>query len=177
MTGTVLKCVVSYSKKKKNFRCTTISKESRPYYHSILKCGPESLLKVQLIESDMSPFDTIVNFHFTCVMNFIAFDAVYSLYPLPLSNTGTRYRFGGQGHCKTSMSCSSTMTQLYLALYTSGRDTSAKPLSALPKSYRRGSTYLEADFACARGRSASTNELLFIPYPVRPRYLPSMDGR
>ncbi|OJA21065.1 hypothetical protein AZE42_06812 [Rhizopogon vesiculosus] len=49
---------------------------------SLDKCGPEGLLKVQLIESEMSPFDTIINFHSTCVMNFIAFDAVYSLYPV-----------------------------------------------------------------------------------------------
>ncbi|KAG1899749.1 uncharacterized protein F5891DRAFT_1128900 [Suillus fuscotomentosus] len=38
--------------------------------------------KIQVIECTMSPFDTIINFHSTCVMNFIAFDAAYSLYPI-----------------------------------------------------------------------------------------------
>ncbi|KAG2342463.1 hypothetical protein BDR05DRAFT_346245 [Suillus weaverae] len=49
---------------------------------SIEKRGPDGLLKIQLIACETSPFDAIINFHSTCVMNFIAFDAVYSLYPV-----------------------------------------------------------------------------------------------
>ncbi|KAH7890359.1 hypothetical protein F5I97DRAFT_17360 [Phlebopus sp. FC_14] len=37
---------------------------------------------VQVIGCKSSPFDAIINFHSTCVMNFIAFNAAYSLYPL-----------------------------------------------------------------------------------------------
>ncbi|KAG0698143.1 hypothetical protein DFH29DRAFT_113876 [Suillus ampliporus] len=49
---------------------------------SVEKLGPEGTLKIQLIACETSPFETIVNFHSTCVMNFIAFDAAYSLYPV-----------------------------------------------------------------------------------------------
>ncbi|KAG1882108.1 hypothetical protein F4604DRAFT_1496736, partial [Suillus subluteus] len=46
------------------------------------KYGFNAHWKIQVIECAMSPFDTIINFHSTCVMNFIAFDAAYSLYPI-----------------------------------------------------------------------------------------------
>ncbi|KAG2130045.1 hypothetical protein BD769DRAFT_1355817 [Suillus cothurnatus] len=49
---------------------------------SFEKHGPECPLKIQIIECAASPFDTIINFHSTCVMNFITFDAAYSLYPV-----------------------------------------------------------------------------------------------
>lgn len=49
---------------------------------SIEKDSPDGLLKIQLIACGNSPFDAIINFHSTCVMNFIAFDAAYSLYPM-----------------------------------------------------------------------------------------------
>lgn len=49
---------------------------------SMEKRGPDGLLKIQLIACKTSPFDAIINFHSTCVMNFIAFDAAYSLYPV-----------------------------------------------------------------------------------------------
>ncbi|KAG1865802.1 hypothetical protein DFJ58DRAFT_770327 [Suillus subalutaceus] len=49
---------------------------------SIEKRSPDGLLKIQLIACKTSPFDAIINFHSTCVMNFIAFDAAYSLYPV-----------------------------------------------------------------------------------------------
>lgn len=49
---------------------------------SIERRGRDGLLKIQLIVCETSPFDAIINFHSTCVMNFIAFDAAYSLYPV-----------------------------------------------------------------------------------------------
>ncbi|KAG1808339.1 hypothetical protein EV424DRAFT_202534 [Suillus variegatus] len=49
---------------------------------TIEKRGPDGLLKIQIIACETSPFDAIINFHSTCVMNFIAFDAAYSLYPV-----------------------------------------------------------------------------------------------
>lgn len=49
---------------------------------TIEKRGPDGLLKIQIIACETSPFDAIINFHSTCVMNFIAFDATYSLYPV-----------------------------------------------------------------------------------------------
>ncbi|KAG1746142.1 hypothetical protein EDB19DRAFT_1690698 [Suillus lakei] len=49
---------------------------------SVEKRGPDGPLKIQLIACETSPFDAIINFHSTCVMNFIAFDAAYSLYPV-----------------------------------------------------------------------------------------------
>ncbi|KAG2132329.1 hypothetical protein DEU56DRAFT_739507 [Suillus clintonianus] len=49
---------------------------------SLEKHGSNGFLKIQVIECATSPFDTIINFHSTCVMNFIAFDAAYSLYPI-----------------------------------------------------------------------------------------------
>ncbi|KAG1731509.1 uncharacterized protein EDB91DRAFT_721997 [Suillus paluster] len=49
---------------------------------SVEKRGLRGTLKIQLIACETSPFETIVNFHSTCVMNFIAFDAAYSLYPV-----------------------------------------------------------------------------------------------
>ncbi|OAX33835.1 hypothetical protein K503DRAFT_804062 [Rhizopogon vinicolor AM-OR11-026] len=39
-------------------------------------------LKVQIIETTCNPVDTILNFHLTCVMNIITFDAAYSFYPV-----------------------------------------------------------------------------------------------
>ncbi|KAG1859441.1 hypothetical protein C8R48DRAFT_605657 [Suillus tomentosus] len=48
---------------------------------SLEKHGSHGYQKIQVIECMMSPFDTIINFHPTCVMNFIAFDAAYFLYP------------------------------------------------------------------------------------------------
>ncbi|EGO00169.1 hypothetical protein SERLA73DRAFT_107166 [Serpula lacrymans var. lacrymans S7.3] len=39
-------------------------------------------LKVQLVDSKLNPLEVILNFHSTCVMNVIAFDAAYSLYPM-----------------------------------------------------------------------------------------------
>ncbi|KAG1862865.1 hypothetical protein C8R48DRAFT_708701 [Suillus tomentosus] len=49
---------------------------------TIEKRGPDGLLKIQIIACETSPFDAIINFHSTCVMNFITFDAAYSLYPV-----------------------------------------------------------------------------------------------
>ncbi|KAG1881323.1 hypothetical protein F4604DRAFT_1577927 [Suillus subluteus] len=49
---------------------------------SLEKHDSDGYRKIQVIECTMSPFDTIINFHSTCVMNFIAFDAAYSLYPI-----------------------------------------------------------------------------------------------
>ncbi|KAF8431605.1 hypothetical protein L210DRAFT_3651003 [Boletus edulis BED1] len=41
----------------------------------------QEYLTVQIIEASSSPFESILGFHSTCVMNFISSDAAYSLYP------------------------------------------------------------------------------------------------
>ncbi|KAH7924257.1 hypothetical protein BV22DRAFT_1035321 [Leucogyrophana mollusca] len=43
--------------------------------------GEEELLVVQVMESKVNPLEAVLNFHLSCVMNVIAFDAAYSLYP------------------------------------------------------------------------------------------------
>ncbi|KAG1891198.1 hypothetical protein F4604DRAFT_398097 [Suillus subluteus] len=40
------------------------------------------ILKVQIIAAKCNPIQTITQFHSTCVMNIITFDAAYSLYPV-----------------------------------------------------------------------------------------------
>ncbi|ETW81465.1 hypothetical protein HETIRDRAFT_444789 [Heterobasidion irregulare TC 32-1] len=50
-------------------------------WYSFIQNGPDGPLKVQIVASARSPLVTILNFHSTCVMNCIAFDAAYSLYP------------------------------------------------------------------------------------------------
>ncbi|EIW78042.1 hypothetical protein CONPUDRAFT_146097 [Coniophora puteana RWD-64-598 SS2] len=48
----------------------------------------QSHLKIQVMEAQISPFTAILSFHSTCVMNLIAFDCAYSLYPI--ATFGTR---------------------------------------------------------------------------------------
>ncbi|KAG2741574.1 hypothetical protein P692DRAFT_201675502, partial [Suillus brevipes Sb2] len=79
---------------------------------SLEKYGSDGYRKIQVIECAMSPFDTVINFHSTCVMNFIAFDAAYSLYPIatfenrntlqvwrarPLHDASVPIKYGQQG--------------------------------------------------------------------------------
>ncbi|KAH7916548.1 hypothetical protein BJ138DRAFT_1139306 [Hygrophoropsis aurantiaca] len=47
---------------------------------SIPSDGEEKLV-VQVMETKTNPLEAILNFHLSCVMNIIAFDAAYSLYP------------------------------------------------------------------------------------------------
>ncbi|KAH0828580.1 hypothetical protein J3R83DRAFT_2851 [Lanmaoa asiatica] len=42
----------------------------------------QQCLKIQIIEASSSPLEVILEFHSTCVMNFITSDAAYSLYPI-----------------------------------------------------------------------------------------------
>lgn len=49
--------------------------------YSFTRNGPDGPLKVQIVAAARSPLVTILSFHNTCVMNCIAFDAAYSIYP------------------------------------------------------------------------------------------------
>ncbi|EIW78038.1 hypothetical protein CONPUDRAFT_168000 [Coniophora puteana RWD-64-598 SS2] len=51
------------------------------HYIKDSKDGGEPL-RIQVMESEVNPLGTVLFFHSTCVMNIIAFDCAYSLYPV-----------------------------------------------------------------------------------------------
>ncbi|EJF59016.1 hypothetical protein DICSQDRAFT_89976 [Dichomitus squalens LYAD-421 SS1] len=53
----------------------------RAVYSFERSVAPNEILKVQIVVSRLSPLASILDFHSTCVMNVITYNAAYSLYP------------------------------------------------------------------------------------------------